>query len=383
MSKEERIVLKGEKALEIWRQGREAWNKWVEEHPEADIDFSSVDFSKERNNKNIPEDKWPFAGFHFPQKGTVNFSKATFGEGTVDFRNANFGEGTVSFSGATFGKGYVSFLSSKFKGLTLFHDLKQASLITSFSFRYATFDGPLEISTDNHDAFSCVPDLTNTKTSHHVSLEGLDCILQLKDSRYILKYIQVRKCLPAFFKKDGDWLRQKTAVNKEDAERLRRLKELAENNKDHNKALDFHIMEMQASREFEHSRIWPLPLLVNTEFWFDKLGDYGRNFKQPFSILVFLWVVFSWLYCLRSYIATATLHIMPSLIFGGAQILSFLPTSKTAKDQMAQTLFPAEKISDLGYNIPSDVYLLTFAESLLSLVLIFLMGLALKHKFKL
>ena len=80
---EERVVLAGQDAIDLWRQGRDAWNAWIAKNPEADINFSGVDFSKYGDVS--------FAGFRFP-------------EGKKDFFETIFGDGDVSFFGATLAK---------------------------------------------------------------------------------------------------------------------------------------------------------------------------------------------------------------------------------------------------------------------------------------
>ena len=97
----------------MWIQGRDVWNAWVENNPDADINFQSVDFNQHRNLETINIDYWPFANFHFPT-GKKNFGGTTFGEGDVSFNIATFGDGDVSFDRATFGKGNVSFFSATF-----------------------------------------------------------------------------------------------------------------------------------------------------------------------------------------------------------------------------------------------------------------------------
>ena len=86
MSTDQRIKLAGEEAIGLWKQGKEAWNLWVKEHPEAEIDFNYVDFGPYRNDPHchVPAHEWPFAWFHFP-KGAVNFFNAQFGDGRVSF----------------------------------------------------------------------------------------------------------------------------------------------------------------------------------------------------------------------------------------------------------------------------------------------------------
>ena len=436
---DERIVLAGEKALELWRQGKDAWNKWVEEHPEADVYFFGTDFSKERNVKDVnvisfrdflfPSGEISFCGATFGAgdvdfseaefgagdidfshtifgEGYVDFSDASIGEGDVDFSYTKFGEGRVDFSHTKFGEGYVDFSETEFgagdidfshtrfgegyvdfsyasigegdvdfshtvfKSNVLFETLNHVSRVYSFSFRHTVFDGPLEISTNHGEAFSCVPDFTGTKTTHHVSLEGLKCNFPRQYSKFI------RNAPSKFWTFKGNWLGQKIAIDPEDGERLRRLKELAENNKDHQKALDFHIMEMKAMRKFKPSKWWPLPLLINSEFWFDKLSDYGRSIERPFTVLLFVWVIFAWIYALCSAFFTQSFNYISSLVFSGTQILPFVPIGRSARSQTAEMLFNSP-------DIPLFIYFFAFGQSIISLVLIFLIGLALKHRFKL
>ncbi|SMY35394.1 hypothetical protein [Photobacterium andalusiense] len=109
--------------MELWRQGKDAWNEWVEKNPVADVSFISVDFSKKTQRTALPQVS--FSGFKFPD-GNVDFSYAQFGKGDVDFSNTQFGkgdvvffdtkfgEGDVSFRGAVFGEGDISFFKAEF-----------------------------------------------------------------------------------------------------------------------------------------------------------------------------------------------------------------------------------------------------------------------------
>ncbi len=164
-------TLSGDKAIEKWLEGCDKWNKWVSEHPEYNVDFTGVDFSKHRGCENISEHKWPFAEFRFPN-GKVSFVGATFGEGHVNFIHATFG-GKVIFIRTTLGKGNYNFKKVDFMDRTIFHELQNASVIKSFTFQFATFEKSLEISAD--DSFNCVVDLTGTSLSNQVVLENLSC----------------------------------------------------------------------------------------------------------------------------------------------------------------------------------------------------------------
>ncbi|WP_146154824.1 hypothetical protein [Photobacterium kishitanii] len=92
--------------MELWRQGKEVWNEWVEKNPVANVSFMSMDFSKNTQRTALP--KLNFSGFKFPN-GNVDFSYANFGKGDVDFTNTQFGEGGVTFFRTEFGEGDVSF----------------------------------------------------------------------------------------------------------------------------------------------------------------------------------------------------------------------------------------------------------------------------------
>lgn len=117
---DERIVLIGDAAIELWKQGRVAWNRWVDANPVADVSFEDVDFGEHIQDGGAAD----FEGFAFPNGAVVfhrtrfrngaRFLSATFGDGDVSFEDATFGDGNISFVGATFGKGSVYFLYATF-----------------------------------------------------------------------------------------------------------------------------------------------------------------------------------------------------------------------------------------------------------------------------
>lgn len=98
-------------AIRLWLQGEEAWNKWTEQNPECDVDFSGVDFGEFIKRKEV--ERISFSFFTFP-KGKVNFSRAQFGDGYVDFEYAEFGDGYINFNNALFGDGDVDFENVRF-----------------------------------------------------------------------------------------------------------------------------------------------------------------------------------------------------------------------------------------------------------------------------
>jgi hypothetical protein len=476
---EDKITLKGEAALALCRQGKAAWNQWVEDNPDVDVDFYWVDFGKERNEETTDID---FKGFKFPKggvsfrsalfgEGNVSFNKAQFGEGNVDFCYAQFGVGTVDFSysqfgngnvyfsdtqfgdgwvnftgiqlgkgkayfvqaqfgigpinfslaqfgegevafinasfgegqvnfggtefgggnvdfsgahfnggnidfsntkfrggnitfiatqfgkgnvnfqGANFGNGTVCFNQATFEGSANFSLLVNIGLADSLSFKGASFDKNLDLS---GNILSCVVDLTGTKTVNHVSLDDLHCQLP----------VERIKRGPFVFNK---------AQDPDDIARLRRLKEIAENNKDHERALAFHADEMRAKRWHKNStRTGPL-----FDYTFDKLSNYGRSELRPLVWLSVLWFLFGCYYFLVSgnVWIDAGKKFAEAMAFSGSQMLPIVPGSRVASMEGLTILF--------FNNLSPLLHLVTFIQSIMSLMLIFLIGLALRNRFRL
>jgi hypothetical protein len=249
-------TLEGDKAIDLWLQGKDAWNKWVENNPIADVSFRGVDFSQHRVDDNISfyEFKFPtgnvdFFGASFGE-GDVDFHKANFGNGDVNFFNTVFGAGPVSFSDASFGDGDVSFHNAIFSGNVFFNNLQHCNKVKLFSFRNVSFAKSFTIAGD----FGCVVDMVGTKTIHHVELSGLKCQLRRNDFCWI----------------------STDAIDNHDAVRLRRLKVLAEQNKHHEAALRFHADEMRAERW--HKTKGPAACL---DVLFDILSNYGQSIWRP------------------------------------------------------------------------------------------------------
>lgn len=121
--------LEPENAIKLWFKGRDIWNLWVSENPNADISFLNVNFNEillqvGKLSENDAEcNVFLFDGFNFPN-GLTDFSGANFGYG-VSFENADFGNGykrfnftkfgnNTSFKNAIFGTGDISFHGSTF-----------------------------------------------------------------------------------------------------------------------------------------------------------------------------------------------------------------------------------------------------------------------------
>ena len=290
-------------------------NNWFKEYkfPEGQVDFSRANF----RGVDVNFSKTQFG------RGVVDFSHAQFPKGKVYFSRAKFGGGNVYFSETQFGVGLVDFENVSFKGNADFSTLKDCSEVNTFSFRNVSFEKTFMIS----GGFKCVVDMVGTKTSHHVELSGLTC--QLPRNHF--------------------WKLPLKAKDKDDAARLRRLKELAENNKHHEAALRFHADEIRADRWHVTGK-----LASCLDMLFSFFSNYGQSIWRPFAGLVGL-----------------------TLISFLVSICEPLNWQKAVKTAIANSLpfLPASRLG-AGSGITSILH------QLIAVILIFLIGLGLRNRFR-
>ena len=162
-----------------------------------------------------------------------------------------------------------------------------------------------------------------------------------------------------------------------DAERLCRLKELAENNKNHQEALKFHALEMKVKRQELSGLDYRLDLA------FDNVSKYGLSIKRPICGLAYVTTIFAIIYTLISFykvVPTALTEgfsvLMNGFLYSISQILPFVSAGKTSAIESAQALFYCE-------DIHNGIYALSLLQGFLSFVLLFLIGLGLRHRFRL
>ncbi|QPB85864.1 hypothetical protein CWC22_022960 [Pseudoalteromonas rubra] len=329
-----------------------------------------------------------FRGAQFGE-GRVSFMRAKFGEGNVYFSNTKFGEGDVSFTLAKFGEGDVSFNGLKLEGQFNFSDVEGTEQIKSLSFKFATFDGPVSL---DGNSFNCIPDFTNTKLTHQLSLSHFTtrakktskgkaipiffALIQTIWSGSPIQYSKAKSALKLSRKlsRKLPWLSKTAAADKQDIDRIRRLKELAETNKHHKLALDLHVEEMKCSRWIET----PWHQLL-TEFLFQKLGDYGRSIFRPTLSLVLLWLTCAPIYAYSSDKKDITYD---ALLFSFSQMFSIIPSSKDARSESSAALYGTLVNDKLVVDIPHAVFAVAGFQSLASIALVFLIGLALRNRFR-
>ncbi len=427
-------TLDPEDAVELWLKGKEEWNKWADSHPGWTVSFRDVDFDAllpfnqtSKTDMRIP--KKHFTELVFPGganfcnikfKGLVDFSGATF-SGGADFRNVTFGSKAVfwgakflkkiHFNDATFCEGadfreiqvfdsadfekavfssFANFDRAKFSSTATFKDIafSKDTLFTSTTFcgmsnfsgskfngitdfDSAIFNGSismktietskpllftkttfnnevtLEYSTFNHAIdFSesifrtCVPNLISTKLSYHISVSNLT--------------------LP------------KNERKSDTSKKLQRLRELAASSKDHKMEIELFRLEMISKRNTESNFLKSIP-----NYLYGWLSDYGSSISRPFYLLVGSWVfsAFGYLQLSDNSVYSTVEQLRNSLHFSATQLVPFLQISKSMKESVTLELFGQ------GYISPC-VYVLAYFEGFASIVLLALLALGLRNRFK-
>lgn len=424
-------ILEGQEAIDLWLQGKDAWNQWAEENPEADVSFAGVDFGqfnlREISFKEFvfPEGVVSFEKCKFQQtrvnfsetifyskyitftksifedrevmffkseihngdisffgsvfnnssiyfsnlkikNGSFYFESASITESTINFRSTCIDTGSLNFDCATFSNTFVnlahvrinsedlSFTKINIQGISKFilfniyieHQFlflidkkKSIGKIEEFSLRNSALSGSVTI----YASFDCIPDLCGSKTSHHVDLGKLI----ITPSAY------------ETLDENEDFT--------EKASKLCRLKEIAENNKDHGAALRFHAAERRTIR---YSRTYPWFSRAIDHF-FDMTTEYGQNIETPSRFLSGIFLYFILLYdCLAK-----TPSLQESALLSLSSMLPFLPVSRSVRQDAIQQLF--------GDNPEWCIDLLFLTQGALSFLFLFLLGLGLRNRFRL
>jgi hypothetical protein len=336
----EYTVINGISAVKLWLRMKDDWNSWVDEHPNASIDFGGINFSNYRDECSNKEVIF-FDKYIFP-KGFNSFQFTVFGNMDSSFQNTLF-NGLADFSNSDFGKGEVNFENAVFMEDVSFKEIKSTEFIIRFNLRYASFHRNLILP---NSKFNCVPDLRDTKITNQITLHGTQCKLH---------------------RERGPLWGTKRATDPEDASRLRRLKEIAENNKDHERSLAFHADEMRARRWHELSKVASILDMI-----FSGLCDYGRSIFRPSGMFLLFNSLLAMLYACPFPGNGEKLLKGYELAFANA--LPFLPTSHTLREKNIEFLFQTD--------IPAWLGTVTTVQGVISFIFLFLIGLGLRNRFR-
>ncbi|NQU59276.1 MAG: pentapeptide repeat-containing protein [Rhodospirillales bacterium] len=440
MAEKEQILefLYGEEALALARKGQDAWNEWARNNPKTKVDFSDIAFTVD----SISFEGFVFPGpvsFRNVVLKNVNFSGAAFSGGDADFTSAQFTVGDVDFTGAKFSGGVANFTVAKFSGGNAyftgvefsggdayfieaafsgghanFFDAKFNGGNADFSeavfsggnadFNEAKFIGVDAIFTiatfsrglvNFYDAKFCggdavfsgaafiggsahfekakfiggCADFSGAKFDFPVYLQGAR-FTQVPDFRHttLAAHFTLHDVRVSFWddaERNSYFLKQ--AKKPDDADKLRRLKELASNAKDHEREQDFFASELRAKRFHEAmgaSLIW--------SYLYEWCSDFGRSTFRPILLLFSIWGVFGWGYWLLA--DGPCKSFADGLRFSFATMPPFVAASRTALSEARENLY--------GTEVGVLVDALAFIEGYIGLAPIFLIGLALRNRFR-
>ena len=282
-----------------------------------------------------------FHGIEY-KDGRKDFTNCKFLGGLTVFANTDFGKGITTFNHALFEKtetrfGWANFDEVIFSDITI-----QES--NCFSLQYAAVEKSIDLSGSK---FSCVVDIRNINNKN-IDLDRTEC--EINRGKGIRALNPFKKC-----------------IDEDDIPRSRRLKEIAEANKDHDRALHFHALEMRAKRWKTRGRRASILDLL-----FSFSCDYGQNIVMPFLLLLLSTITFTAVY---DYLSGNVNHFWSHLLFSASNSIPLLPVSKVINKQELELLLTQSSTHSI-------VYVVMGIQNFIAIVLIFLIGLGLRNRFR-
>jgi uncharacterized protein YjbI with pentapeptide repeats len=285
----------------------------------VDPNFSSVAFSDYANFRSAK-----FSG------DKAAFLSATFCNG-ADFGSAEFINGIADFSRATFAEAVI-FNAAKFN----IASFKAATFSKPITFINTTFTGSTNFA---HARFETqAPDFRGAKMHEATEWHAVT------------------------------W--PNPPRNKDDAQQqvyvYERLKQEMERLKKHEDEQKFFRMELRARRRL----LWTSPGEWLLNFGYQALSDYGHSFTKPLLWLLGVFVAGATFFALAPVYCGAPMSTDRAAWLSIASVLIFLPTKR---ELMTEKM--VECLSD-------SAQIVSVVQSLLGVVLLFLLGLALRNRFR-
>ena len=284
--------------------------------------------------------------------GVANFSEVSFQHGALffgckfdsgtDFSNAAFAD-DVKFSFTVFEKrtlfdnvesnagGLIDFESAHFNALVSFTNIKINGRISFSGCHFASTLNLINIS------FAHPPDFTGTVMAAHLSLYGMT-------------------------------IDQGKTYEEGDEAYYCRLKELAAAARDHEKEQDFFAHEIRASRLYQ-SFLKKIPGYI-----YEYTSNFGRSLLLPLSWLSVIWVSCAFAYAPNVFCWPSWVDFIIGLKVSTAITLPFLAASHATFASLIK--------ADLINKSSNWLLALGFVQGLLALVFLFLIGLALRNRFR-
>jgi len=321
------------------------------------VDFEGAIFSGDTGFQNAT-----FSGITSFQNATFSgitgFQNATF-SGYVAFKGVTFSN-IVDFEGAIFSR-YADFEGATFSGVAAF---EWAMFCDSSVFRSVTFSGdalfrgvkfggsfnefeePSFINAEFYDRIDFTEAVFSTPPLFH----NVD--LHQDTTFYQAKYLTIGR----YDHRDQDmraWRTLKIAMNK---------------THHHEQELMYFSFEMDAKRvSLINEKKWMSWLVISCYKWF---SGYGQSLIKPFIAIAVAWVLFAVVYSLWMEGGLLSfITIIKGHQFSLSNLLPFVPTSKAVMDDVFKG------------DISLVLQILTVFQNIFSTVMLFLIGLALRHRF--
>lgn len=408
-------------AMELWSLGKDPWNQWVMNNPDASISFEQADFSTIDNNE------IDFKHFTFPS-GELSFIDAIFSDKIVNFSFSKINckkillsrkdfRGQLLFVSCIFDSTDIDLSYSKFSSGIAFFDSKLEC--SNINFRGSEFYSSnvffwgVDLSTcfiefrdsninkSNFDfQFSILNSITfdrstlsesdiNFKAAHfkeYAEFSNLKIVKSMKSLSFrharFDKGIDLSSDTPLGVipdligsKIDGHFTfnpnilslertRGKLflkSINIEDGDNLCRLREISESNKNHQLSLKLFQMEMQAKRWHTHN--FGAGLLDAT---YDLMCNYGQSIIKPMICLLLVISMFV-LYLIQGHPD----HIQEAILLSISKAIPFISGSKDVGDSVKHIFL------DKNTSVFPIIY------SIICFSLLFLVGLGIRNRFRL
>lgn len=286
--------------------------------------------------------------------GDINFFVTNFGDSNITFLYAKCGTGHFTIVGCKFGngegkseqedaaeadqKGAITFTHTDFGGRFSFQNCKETGNIQSLSFKGCVFNAGVTLAAE----LTCVPDLRGTIVTAHIDLEEL---LVNSKSRAI-----------------------------EEAPKYRRLKELAERNRHHEAALRFFADERRCMRWARGDTPWQTAwayLASVLDVIYAGAFDYGRSIAWPVGWLGGL-ISGSTAVLVNCFKIPLWPDALPMVL---ASSIPFLPAGRVSATEH-------QWAGDVGHLLPYfELWFL--GHQFFSFILLFLIGIGLRNRFRL
>jgi uncharacterized protein YjbI with pentapeptide repeats len=371
----------------------------------AEANFGQATFTGEAN----------FEGARF--KRFANFTEATFAGITI-FRQVTFKSGP-EFWGATF-TGKANFEGAKFAGITIFRQVtfkgeaefyyarferhsyfQQATFTGKANFEAATFEREadfqhtefLGITIFREAHFKQVANFHAARFSKTVSFRGSDwgavpdfIGTAWKDGVAIADFEQLQTQLN---KGELDWRNPSTSDPAPITDRLQALRKMARDADDRPRELDYFALELQA--RYQSKGAWAKRCLVGL---YGGLSNHGRGVGRPFWWLVGLWAlsaliygvlaVGDWSVLSKDRLFALTYGVLPDVdwsLWDNALLLSLV----NALPPLGASSWVRESILKASYceEVRSLVGFIAVVEGVIGLILLFLIALGLRNRFRL